>query len=269
MNKKSGFTMIELIIVIALTGILTVVIAKFIRIPINSYDSQTKRSALVDEAHTIIKKMKRDIQGSLPNSVRITTVGAKTYIEMMLVDAGGKYRTQLTNTGTGDILDFTAADTSFDMLSGTYTFAGGEKIVVGNLGVPSYDAYAGDNISNYIGPTGSALSNIQIAAKKYPLEAVGDKFYIVNDIVTYVCDKTAKTMTRYKGYSTTSAQPINDLVAPLSTASKGLVAKNLNDCRFTYNQGQNSRNGILSMFISVNKGSESINLYGDSYVPNS
>ena len=74
MNKKSGFTMIELIIVIALTGILAVAIAKLIRVPINAYDSQAKRAALADEAHTVIKKMKRDIQGSLPNSVRISTV---------------------------------------------------------------------------------------------------------------------------------------------------------------------------------------------------
>ena len=270
MNKKiNGFTLVELIIVIALTAILAVVVSKFIRAPINAYDNTAKRVVLVDEAHTIIKKIKRDTQASLPNSIRVSTVGTKVYLEMMLVDGGGKYRTQLSSTGTGNILDFTATDTSFDMLNTTYTFTGGEKISVNNLGIPGFDAYAGDTITNYTGATGAATSSISIAAKKFPLESMGDKFYIVSDVVTYVCDKTAKTMTRYRGYIPTVSQPTNDLAAPLSTASKGLLAQNLSDCRFVYNEGQNSRNGLLSIFISINKALESINLYGESYVPNS
>jgi MSHA biogenesis protein MshO len=267
-NKSYGFTMIELIITIALMGILSVAISQFIKMPINAYDDTARRALLVDEAHLLIKKIKRDVQSSLPNSIRISTSGNKVFLEMMLVASGGKYRSQLTDTGTGAALDFTTANTSFDMLSSSYTFTGNEKIVINNLGLPGYDAYAGDNISNYSGTTGVATSLIKFNSKKFPLESNGDKFYIVNDVVTYVCDKTAKTMTRYNGYAPTAIQPVNDLIAPLSTSTKGLIGRYLNDCRFTYNQGSNSRNNIFSIFMNINRTTEFINLYGESYVPN-
>lgn len=270
-NKRynHGFTMIELIIVIAITAIIALAVAVFIKAPINAYDDSAQRAEVVDQAHTVIKRIKRDVQASLPNSVRITDTGTKVFLEMMTVSGGGKYRAQQTSTGMGDILDFTVADTSFDMLNSSYTFSGGEKIVVANIGSPGFDAYASDNMSNYNGAIGSTVSNIVINAKKFPLESPGEKFYIVDNVVTYVCDRTSKTMTKYWGYNPTASQPINDLAAPLSTALSGLLAKNLEDCRFTYNQGQNSRNAVVSIFVKLKKNQQVINLYGESYVPNS
>lgn len=269
MNKQKGFTFVELLIVITLTAILGLFVFQFIKMPLNAYDSTAKRAAMVDEAHTIIKKIKRDVQLSLPNSVRISTSGTKTYLEMMLVSSAGRYRTQQTSTGTGTVLDFTTAITSFDMLNGSYTFSGGEKIVIANLGIPGFDAFNSDNSAVFNGTTGVPTSTINIVSKQFPLEDPNNRFYIVTDVVTYVCDTGAKTITRYSGYTPTSTQPTDNTVAPLSTATQGLLAKYLNTCRFTYTQGQNSRNAIVSMFVGLSQGTESINLYGESYVPNS
>lgn len=264
-----GFTMIELIIVISITSILAITLFIFIKGPISAYDQSQQRAIIVDEAHTIMKKIKRDIQNSVPNSVRIQDTGNQIYIELVSINAAGQYRTQLTSSGTGNILDFTTSTTQFDMLNGSYTFSGGEKIVINNLGIPNYDIYAGDTFSLFNGTLGVPTSLIKINSKKFPLESNGNKFYIANDVVTYVCDRVTKQIVRYNGYSIQASQPIDVNSSPLSRANKAILGLNISNCSFVYAQGSNSRNLIVSIFIQLLKNQQKISLYGETYVPNS
>lgn len=267
-SKNKGSTMIELVIVMAITGILAVGVAMFMRNPMKAYDQTMKRADLTDQAFLLIKKIKQDIRASLPNSVRTSVSGNQIFIEMLTISNGGKYRTQLDSTGSGDVLDFSTTDTSFDILSGAITFSGGEKIVVANVGSTGYDAYAGNNMSNYNGTVGTPVTNIVMASKKFPLAAVNENFYVVDKAVSYVCDKSAKTLTKYWGYTISATQPTNILVPPLSFGSSALLAKDVVDCSFIYSQGANTRNGVVSLMIKLQNAEQSGVLYGDTYVPN-
>ncbi len=266
-NNK-GFTMVEMIIVIAITGILAAVAATLIKNPVIAYDETAKRAELADQAYLLVKKLKQDVRMSLPNSVRVSTVGNKVFLEMLTLSNGGKYRVQQTSSNSGDILDFTTTDTSFDLLSGTMTFSGGEKIVVANIGSPGYDAYSLDNMSDYKGTLNTAVSNIVINAKKFPLESPNESFYVVDKIVSYVCDKDSKTLTKYWGYSISGTQPNDINTAPLNSASSTLVADNISDCNFSYNQGVNSRNGIVTIWVKLKNKDQEATLYTDTYVKN-
>jgi MSHA biogenesis protein MshO len=266
--KKNGFTLIEFVIVIAIIAILGGSFYSFIGSSVSGYRDVSDRGKLVDAGYNAIETIKEDLRMGLPNSVRITTSGSQTYLELMTVSGGGAYRTQLTSTGSGDLLDFTQPDVSFDILSFPQTFVGNEQIVIANYGMPSLDAYNGDTSSNYTGGAG-VMSNIKIASKQFPLDSPGHKFYIVNNVISYVCDSAAHTLTKYWGYTQTPTQPNSVASAPLSTAKSNLVAKYINSCQFIYQDGVNSRNAIVDLFISLQKGSNLIYLYGDSYVPNS
>ena len=194
--NTAGFTLIEMIIVIAITAIIGSMVALFLRAPLDSYIAQDRRARLADTADTALRRMGRDIRLALPNSVRVTSAGGVFYLEFLGTRSGGRYRAQ----GGGDILDFTTADTSFDVLGPPIAMKAGDRIAVYNLGIPGADAWAGDTLAAYIGAPGSA-ANIAIASKKFPLASPGNRFQVVDGPVSYVCDPGAGTLTRYWGYA--------------------------------------------------------------------
>lgn len=265
---KKGFTLIEVIIVISISGIIAGAIGVVLKGLVFSYDQTAKRAELADETSLLIKKIKQDVRMSLPNSVRTSQVGNKVFLELLSVSGGGKYRSQNNLAGTGDILDFTTNDSSFDVLSNTLIFTGNEKIVVANIGSTNYDSYAQDNMTDYIGALNTEVSNISIMAKKFPLESVNQNFYVVDKVISYICDKDTKTLKKYWNYVISSNQPTNILTPPLSTANSTLVAKNILDCSFVYSDGGNSRNGLVTIMIKLGNIAQNATLYGETYVPN-
>ncbi len=117
--KTAGFTLIELIVVIAITGILAVGAVQFIRNPLQMYLDIETRAALTDLADSSLRKIAREIEKSLPNSVRVTSNGADSMIEIIPILNAGRYRASVgTNTDrfTDDALNFSASGGTFDVL---------------------------------------------------------------------------------------------------------------------------------------------------------
>lgn len=88
-SPVSGFTLVELIIVIVITGILAIVAAALIRGPVEGYFAQANRADLVDMAQQALNEMATDIRGALPNSVRVSGSNA---LELIHVVDGARYR---------------------------------------------------------------------------------------------------------------------------------------------------------------------------------
>lgn len=267
-NKNSGFSLVELVIVIAIVGILSGIIALVIRTPILAYEDTIKRAELADQGSSAIRMIKKDIKMSLPNSMRISNSEDKTYLEFLSIINGGKYRSQNTIDNNGNILDFNIADDSFDILSEAITFSGDEKIVVANIGTVAYDAYALDNMATYNGITNTPVKKIVINPKQFPLESINENFYVVKTPITYVCDKNSKQLIKYWNYEVSANQPVNTLISPLNSAKSTLVANNISNCNFVYSEGENSRNGIVTIIITLANESQKATLYGDTYVRN-
>lgn len=262
-RHSRGFTLVELVIVIAITGILGAMVAVFLRTPLESYQSSVRRAELADIAQAATARMQRELRLSLPNSVRVTESGGKTYLEFLLTRSGGRYRAE----GGGDILDFTASDTSFDVLGPPIEAQAGDSVVIYNLNLPGADAYAGDNRSIYAGASGS-VSNIAFAAKQFPLASPSNRFQIVSGPVTYVCDATAGTITRYAGYAIQAAQPADTAAAPLSGASSALLAHRVSGCAFDYEPGSSERAALASTSLRIARDGETMALYATTHVDN-
>lgn len=264
-SDHAGFTLVEMIIVIAITAIVGSMVAVFLRAPLESYVAQDRRARLADTADTALRRMGRDIRLALPNSVRVTTdAGGVVYLEFLATRSGGRYRA----AGGGDILDFTAADSSFDVLGPAIAMQAGDRIAVYNLGIPGADAWAGETLAGYTGAAGN-VSNIAFAAKQFPLASPGNRFQVVDGPVSYVCNPTAGTLTRYWGYAPTAAQPTSFAAAtPQALLANRVSAPAGSPCSFDYQPGVTERGGLVSITLALSQSGETVNLYATTQVSN-
>lgn len=74
-NKSSGFTLIELIVVIVILGVLASAITTFIKFGTQIYTETTARDQLVSSARFAIERLNREVRNALPNSLRLTNTG--------------------------------------------------------------------------------------------------------------------------------------------------------------------------------------------------
>lgn len=258
--KHAGFSLIEMIIVISVTAIVGAMVATFLRIPIDGYIAQDRRSRLTDTADSALRRVARDIRLALPNSARVTTAGGVTYLEFLITRTGGRYRAE----GGGDILDFTAADSSFDVLGPAIAMQAGDRIAVYNLGIPGADAWLGETLATYAGAGGNLTTIPLTPAKLFPLASPGSRFQVVEGPVTYACDPVAGTLTRFWGYAIAAAQP----APPAAPVSSALLANRVTDCNFTYQPGITERGGLVSMTLELSLNNERVRLHSNTQVSN-
>lgn len=266
MSGARGFTLVEAIVVVAVTAIVAAMLALFIRVPLQGYLDATRRAELTDAADTALRRLARDLRLALPNSVRVSTAGGRTYLEFLQTSGGGRYRAEVDSGGSGDILDFTAPDGSFDVLGPPVTLTPGEqnRIAVFNLGVPGSDAYAGDNTTPALSSAGVTLNAIQIAPLRFPYASPARRFQIVATPVTYECDPAAGTLRRYWNYAIAPAQP-----SPPAGASSALLATRVSACAVTYDAAVVAqRAGLVTLRLTLAQLDESVTLYHAVHVVN-
>jgi MSHA biogenesis protein MshO len=294
-------TLIEMIMVIVITGILAVAVALFIRRPIEGYVDASRRAQLTDVADTALRRITRDVRSALPNSVRVTAAGGRVYVEYLATRTGGRYRSEVTSPATPsggttcpdlapldgsadeNVLRFGTADTCFTSLSTVpdlgqiVTGAGGDYVVVYNLGpgIPGGDAYetgaaTGGNKSRITGvAAGAGGENVfTIQANTFAFPSPARRFQVISGPVSYVCDPGAGTVRRISGYAIQAAQPNDAAAAPLSAAPQNsLLALNVAACNFVY-AAVNQRSGLLELTLQISQAGESVRLFQQVHVNN-
>ena len=277
-----GFTLVEMIVVIVVTGIIGGAVAVFVRTPVQAYLDTVGRAALSDVGDLALKRITRDLRTALPNSVRVKTSGTATYVEFLQTRTGGRYRAVSDSSGLGDVLDFSAADTAFDTSQPLSVLTdevilNTDRVVIYNLGIPGADAYNGDNTSLISSTAAGALANegrINFAAKQFPLASPGNRYQVISGPVTYGCDTATGLITRYWGYAIAAAQPTPPAGAGLSTAvlvgeTNGSLPLKVASCQFTYtNNVVAQRNGLVLMQLQLQKNNESVRLFQQAHVSN-
>jgi MSHA biogenesis protein MshO len=288
-HAQHGFTIVELVIVIVVTGIIAAALAVFFRPAVDSYLSSRARADLGDQAETALRRMVRDVRVAVPNSIR--TPGSQC-VELIPTSTGGRYRSgpdtvnDASPCGAATCaapLDTTQPTTVFDVLSPlSATPAVGDWVVVGNQN-PS-DVYAGINRGAIsVAVTAPAVAfgrhRITIASTQFPAGYDGGRFSIVPNAqraVFYVCsgaDGTLDavgngkgTLYRLMNYGFNAAYPS----ACPSTAGADVLATRLRSCSFVYdpNQGATQQNGFVWMQLEVARNNESAHLAIGAHVSN-
>jgi MSHA biogenesis protein MshO len=248
-SSQRGFTLVEAVIVIVITGIIAAVVAVFIRTPVDSYFDSVARAELSDAADTALRRMSRDLRLALPNSIRVNG----TFIELLLTSDGGRYLDESDNLATGNqILDFTnSTNRTFNIVGFAMpSIQPGNSVVVYNLGIPPADAYCVSTTAcnNRAVVESVTPDSVTLVANPFPngaLRSPGNRFQVVTTPVTYGCANGV--LTRYWGYpvSATQGTPPSGDNMQSAVLAKGAA------CNFSYVNQANVRAGLVGLSITM------------------
>jgi MSHA biogenesis protein MshO len=135
-SPARGFTLVEMIVAMVVLGILSAIIAVFIRAPILAYREGVDRAEITDQADLALRRMARDIRLALPNSVRVWQDGS--LLEFLQTRSGARYLAAEDNVDSAPFLDFEdASKVDFTAIAPPASFTrvvAGDYVVVFNLG---------------------------------------------------------------------------------------------------------------------------------------
>lgn len=281
-----GFTLVEMLVTIVIAAIVAGFIGMLLNAPMESYFSQTRRSALVDSANRIAHAVTSDVRTALPNSLRATNNASGVYaLELLATDpahpmaryygpgddtpsVAGRVPLQFASTSSFSTLDM------FNM-SETAAYSSPDLLSIGNLGAAASNAYiAATGVMTASGtiititpqsPPGAAPPGTlteDLVSVPAPVTFVWNgqidrNAYLVTGPVSYVCDPAssgdanAGTVKKYTGYGVTAAQ----LVPPPGT-TVALIAQNVASCsiytEFAKDTGYNfGQIAVLSVSLSL------------------
>lgn len=282
-NFQVGFTLVEMVIVIVITGIIGAVVAVYIQAPVQGYVDSARRAELSDIADTAIRRMARDVRTAVPNSVRIAAC-TPLCVEFLPTRTGGRYRA----SGVGNILDFDVADASFDSLGPQITFEVGDQIIIGSTqsdGAPPYqDPASATSIRRaVVAPFGAPVSVVSINptiafpgfARLWDASPPSQRFDVVDgtqQAVTYACEGVLGALdangdgqgrlVRHWGYGFNPAQAAN-----VAGGSSARLADKVSACNIEY-AVPNQRFGLVGVRLTLTSGGESVTLYNEIHVSN-
>jgi len=276
-KKEAGFTLIEVVLVIVITGLLASVAGRMMSVAFSTYFEVGNQSSLLDNADIVRRRLGLDLRQALPNSVRIGC--QNRCLELMHIKDSGRYRAA-TNS-TEDILAFGVLDSRFELMGllqqtvGAHSIRTGNGVndcrdnqadclVVLNTGVGAQDVYQGGNratITDLL-PTNDP-THLQFVPRVLPAPSPAQHFYVVDTPITYICDVNAATLRRYDGYRIQRNQSDVDSHNELLTqgASDSLLSNQIQACEFRFQPGDTVTGGIVMLEIRLGNAAQTYPLF--------
>lgn len=286
-----GFTLVELIVVIALTGVIAAALTVFVRPAVDSHLALRQRSELLHEAQSALDLTVREVRRALPNSIR--TPGSQC-VELLPTLGGGRYRQgpdTVNDSAAGCTpgadcsawVDTGTTTSVFDVLhssgSGSGLAAVGDWVVINNQN--GNDAYAGSNrrqVSAVATPAAAfGVQRLTIAPLQVSPGYDGGRFYRLDaatQAVFYSCvgaDGTLDAQGNGRGRLLRSSGYGFNAAYPSSCPSGGsVVASHLRSCQFVYdpNQGATQQSGYLWFDLELVRAGATVHLSMGAHVSN-
>ncbi|MDX5299244.1 MAG: type II secretion system GspH family protein [Gammaproteobacteria bacterium] len=242
MRPVRGFTLIELVMVIVLTGIVAVISAQFIVFSTEGAQDTARRGRLASTAAVVSEWLSRDIRAALPGSVRVSSDGR--CLEFIPVLAGGIYL---------DLPLTEAADRFRAIALGPEAVSG--RIAVYPLG--GSNPYALDDpgpISTRVGsvPGGSDEVTVTLGGMhRFDRASPERRFFVVGTPIAWC--QGGRYLYRYRAYGFVESMGSLSGTLPTSAPDREVVAMPLaiDSLRFDAIPPTLTRNGLVTFSLRL------------------
>lgn len=309
-RPERGVTLIELVVAIVLVGIIVAAVSFFLN-PIRQSTDLALRAELTDIADNAMQRIGRDVKLALPNSVRVTVSGGSVFLEFLSLREAGRYRADSDSIAGGVACDQDDASISiaendqlsFDLapppaspgdrcfksigkLANPASVTTSDYLVLNNFGTGfagqnAYEAGAANRarIDALVDTSEPGRDRIHFMRTNFsrPLhDSPGKRFFIISGPVSYACNPTAGTITRYWNYGTPPFnEPLSAQPTSFSSGNAALIAEHVQSgtgCAFDYST-VGPQLGLLTIRISLQRqlfgaANETVSLYHAVHVNN-
>ena len=261
---QRGFTLVEVVVAVAIASVVVVFAAMFTIAPIDAYGAQSRRAVMVGDAEAAWPAMLPDLRRALPNSVRTLRNGNFVVVEMLGVRGVSRYMTP-------PAASFTAAGTPAGVFSNTAANLLNDTnyyLSMNNRGIAGRDAYAlADTITpvrvtlNYnTQPNGQANVSVFPAPAFTVPDSPRRRVYLVDWPVTFLCDETQGTLRRYSNYAISPIQATRSAPNQFAGASNRLIARGLTSCNFSVSPRNSDQPQTVSVRLTTVRNGETVTL---------
>lgn len=275
-----GFTLVELVVTMVVFSLMATTLVVFFRPTVMAFSDARERAALVDELDRAMRRITREVQQAVPNSIRAPSSDC---FELVPSSTGGRARMapDVTDPQSAAI-ETSQATSAFDVLTPMAVPPNeGDWVVVDNQNPD--DVYSGTNRTQIKGVSvpDPALGQhrLDLATWQFPMGFDSGRFLVVPErqmAVFYVCEGADGKLDangngrgrlyRLAGYGFNAKAPGS---CPSGKGNPVLAAQ-VTSCRFVYdpNQGATQQNGFVSIQLELARNGETASLVMGAHVAN-
>ena len=261
-RAQRGFTLIELVVTIVVSGIVVGFMSLLMVAPVDAYLAHSQRTELNDSANEAMRLLSLDVHKALPRSVRYGSIGAVSALELLRTRQPIRYRAASLPGTPATELDL-GGDQSFNVFGhfNGVSAPGGVlpyRLSVGYAGgnYPTVDTFTPAAATINI-TTGADEDTVSISTPAtFPLASPSKTLFVLDGPVKYLCNTNAgvNTLTRYELYAMTPALVIG---APGGVPAQ-VVARDVTSCTMNSVAGDATHDDLVLLQLTISRNGETV-----------